>query len=181
MSNDIPADMIQAVSVVPMLAPMMTEMACARVSRPALTNETVITVVAVEDCTEAVTTIPVNIPVKRLVVMAPNTWRSWGPAIFCRASLMVFIPNISSANEPRSLKMIQKDIVFSYLVDSLRRKDTDKFSHLRKKYFFLYKKCCLMKHLFYFLHFLNDFYDSFLRKKEAFAKICFEKTETCVL
>ena len=46
----------------------MTEMACAKVSRPALTNETVITVVAVEDCTDAVTSIPVNIPVKRLVV-----------------------------------------------------------------------------------------------------------------
>lgn len=49
MSNDIPADMIQAVSVVPILAPMMTEMACASVSKPALTNDTVITVVAVDD------------------------------------------------------------------------------------------------------------------------------------
>ena len=76
MSNDIPADIIQAVSVVPMLAPMMTEMACASVSNPALTNETVITVVAVDDCTEAVTSIPVSIPVKRLVVIAPNTWRN---------------------------------------------------------------------------------------------------------
>ena len=52
---------------------MMTEMAWASVSRPALTNETVITVVAVEDWTDAVTSIPVNIPVKRLVVMAPRT------------------------------------------------------------------------------------------------------------
>ena len=73
MSNDIPADIIHAVSVVPMLAPMMTEMACASVRRPALTNETVITVVAVEDCTEAVTSIPVSTPVKRLVVIAPRT------------------------------------------------------------------------------------------------------------
>ena len=48
-SNEKPSDMIQAVSVVPMLAPMITEMACVRVSRPALTNETVITVVAVDD------------------------------------------------------------------------------------------------------------------------------------
>ena len=82
MSNDIPADMIHAVSVVPMLAPMITEMACASVSKPALTNETVITVVAVDDCTDAVTSIPVSIPVKRLVVMAPRTWRNCGPAIF---------------------------------------------------------------------------------------------------
>ena len=73
MSNDIPADMIHAVRVVPMFAPMMTEMAWASVSRPALTNETVITVVAVEDWTDAVTSIPVNIPVKRLVVIAPRT------------------------------------------------------------------------------------------------------------
>ena len=65
--------MIHAVSVVPMLAPMMTEMACANVRRPALTNDTVITVVAVDDCTEAVTVIPVSTPVKRLVVMAPRT------------------------------------------------------------------------------------------------------------
>ena len=72
MSNEAPRAMIQAVKVVPMLAPMMTEMACASVSRPALTNETVITVVAVDDWTEAVTTEPVNNPVKRLEVMAPS-------------------------------------------------------------------------------------------------------------
>ena len=114
-SNDIPADIIHAVSVVPMLAPMMTEMACASVSSPALTNETVITVVAVDDCTEAVTSIPVNMPVKRLVVMAPNTWRSCGPAIFCRASLIDFIPNINSASEPNSLKITQIDIFINII------------------------------------------------------------------
>ena len=98
-----PADMIHAVSVVPILAPMITLMACARVSSPALTKETVITVVAVDDCTAAVTSIPVSIPVNRLVVMAPSTCRNCGPAIFCKASLMVFIPYISSAREPSSL------------------------------------------------------------------------------
>ena len=87
-----PSDMIQAVSVVPMFAPMITEMAWARVSRPALTNETVITVVADDDCTEAVTNIPVIRPVKRLVVMAPKMWRNCEPAIFCSASLITFIP-----------------------------------------------------------------------------------------
>ena len=105
-SKEAPSAMIQAVSVVPILAPMITEMACASVSKPALTNETVITVVAVDDCTDAVTTVPVNMPVKRLVVIAPSTWRSCGPAIFCRASLIDFIPNISRANEPRSLNSI---------------------------------------------------------------------------
>ena len=84
---------------------MITEMACAKVSNPALTNDTVITVVAVDDCTAAVTRIPVSIPVKRLVVIAPNTWRNWGPAIFCNVSLISFIPNMSRANEPNSLNV----------------------------------------------------------------------------
>ena len=76
MLKEKPALMIQAVSVVPMLAPMMTEMACAKVKRPALTKDTVITVVAVDDCTAAVMSVPERMPVKRLVVMVPNTWRS---------------------------------------------------------------------------------------------------------
>ena len=105
MSKDIPADMIHAVSVVPIFAPMMTDMACASVSSPAFTKDTVMTVVAVEDCTAAVTNIPVSTPVNRFVVMAPRMWRSCGPAIFCRASLMDFIPNMRSAREPRSLKI----------------------------------------------------------------------------
>ena len=104
--------MIHAVSVVPMFAPMITEMACASVSSPALTNETVITVVAVDDCTDAVTSIPVNIPVKRLVVMAPRTCRNCGPAIFCNASLIDFIPNMRSASEPRSLNNTSIKISF---------------------------------------------------------------------
>ena len=106
MSNEAPRAMIHAVNVVPMLAPMMTEMACANVSKPALTNDTVITVVAVLDCTEAVTTEPVNRPVKRLEVMAPKAWRNCGPAIFCRASLMDFIPNMRSASEPSMVKNV---------------------------------------------------------------------------
>ena len=110
MLNEKPADMIHAVSVVPMLAPMMTEMAWTSVSSPAFTKLTVITVVAVDDCTAAVMNVPVRIPVKRLVVIAPRTWRSCGPAIFCRLSLIAFIPNISSANAPMSLKKIQIDI-----------------------------------------------------------------------
>ena len=71
--NEKPALIIQAVNVVPMFAPMITEMACAKVSSPALTNDTVITVVAVELCTAAVMNVPVRIPVKRFVVIAPRT------------------------------------------------------------------------------------------------------------
>ena len=113
-SNDIPADMIQAVSVVPILAPMITEMACASVNKPALTNDTVITVVAVDDCTDAVTSIPVSIPVKRLVVMAPRTCRNWGPAIFWSASLIDFIPNMSRASEPSSLIITSIEDLFRF-------------------------------------------------------------------
>ena len=76
----------------PMLAPMMTEMAWARVRSPALTKLTVITVVADEDCTAQVMKVPVSMPVKRLVVIAARICRSCDPAIFCRASLMIFIP-----------------------------------------------------------------------------------------
>ena len=90
--NEKPSVMIHAVKVVPMLAPIITEMAWARVSSPAFTNDTVMTVVAVDDCTEAVTNIPVSIPVKRFLVIVPRMWRSCEPASFCSASLIVFIP-----------------------------------------------------------------------------------------
>ena len=71
--NEKPNDIIHAVTVVPMCAPIITEMDCAKVRSPALTNDTVIKVVAVDDCTAAVTKIPVSMPVKRFVVMVANT------------------------------------------------------------------------------------------------------------
>ena len=75
-----------------MLAPMIMEMACAKVSSPAETNETVMTVVADDDCTAQVTSVPVSIPLKRLPVIRANMCLKLGPAIFCKASLIVFIP-----------------------------------------------------------------------------------------
>ena len=110
MLNEKPALIIHAVSVVPIFAPIITEMACAKVSSPAFTNDTVITVVAVDDCTAAVMSAPDRIPVKRLVVIVPNTCRNCGPAIFCKLSLIDFIPNISRARAPINLKNIQTDI-----------------------------------------------------------------------
>ena len=67
-----PALIIQAVRVVPMFAPIITDIAWARLSRPALTNDTVMTVVAVDDWTAAVMRAPDSIPVTRLVVIVPN-------------------------------------------------------------------------------------------------------------
>ena len=71
-----PRLMIHAVSVVPMFAPIITEMACARVSSPAFTNDTVMTVVADDDCTEQVTNIPVNIPVNLFLVIVARMCRN---------------------------------------------------------------------------------------------------------
>ena len=76
-------DIIQAVTVVPMFAPMMTEIACANVRSPAFTKLTVITVVAVDDCTAAVTKTPVSNPVKRFLVMVPIMLRRCPPLSFC--------------------------------------------------------------------------------------------------
>ena len=72
MLKENPADMIQADSVVPMFAPIITEMACARLRSAAFTNDTVMRVVAADDWTATHTSIPVRTPVKRLVVMAPS-------------------------------------------------------------------------------------------------------------
>ena len=47
----------------------MILIACASVSSPAETNDTVITVVADDDCTAQVASVPVSIPVNRLVVI----------------------------------------------------------------------------------------------------------------
>ena len=52
-----------------MFAPMMILIACASVNNPAETNDTVITVVADDDCTAQVASVPVSIPVNRLVVI----------------------------------------------------------------------------------------------------------------
>ena len=75
MLKEKPSDIIHAVTVVPMLAPMMTLMACTSVRSPAETKDIVISVVAVLDCTAAVMNTPVSTPVKRFVVIAPRTWR----------------------------------------------------------------------------------------------------------
>ena len=47
---------------------------------------------------------PVNKPVNRFVVIVPNTVRSLLPAIFCKPSLMTFIPYMSMATEPISTR-----------------------------------------------------------------------------
>ena len=76
------AEIIQAVTVVPMLAPMITPMDWARVRSPALTKLTTITVVADDDWMSAVMSTPVKTPVTLLVVMAVRMRRILSPASF---------------------------------------------------------------------------------------------------
>ena len=85
-------EIIQAVTVVPMLAPIITETDWTKERSPALTKLTTITVVAEEDWMTVVINKPVSIPTKRLLVIADNTARNLSPAIFCRPSLISFIP-----------------------------------------------------------------------------------------
>ena len=97
-------EITHAVRVVPMLAPIITEIDCANDSRPAFTKLTTITVVADEDCIKAVISNPVKTPIKRFEVIADRIDRMRSPAIFCKPSLIVFIPYKNKPNDPTSLR-----------------------------------------------------------------------------
>ncbi len=71
-----------AVIVVPILAPKITEMACGRVIRPALTNPMVMTVVAEELCRTAVTRAPEMTPMTGLMVRTRRIFFILSPAAF---------------------------------------------------------------------------------------------------
>ena len=73
---------IQAVTVVPMLAPIITPIAFARARSPALTKLTSIRVVAVDDWTSAVTKIPVSTHLNLLEVICARNARREFPASF---------------------------------------------------------------------------------------------------
>lgn len=103
------ADMIHAVTVVPILAPIMTPIDWVSVRRPAFTKLTTITVVADEDWMSAVINIPVSTPVTLFVVIAVSIRRKLSPANFCRPSLMIFIPYKNSAKEPISRRKSKKE------------------------------------------------------------------------
>ena len=86
------SEMIHAVAVVPILAPIMTPIACVRLRSPAFTKLTTITVVADEDWIIAVMKSPVSAPRKRLDVIAESSERRRSPAAFWSPSLIIFIP-----------------------------------------------------------------------------------------
>ena len=85
-------DTIHAVTVVPILAPIITPIACASVRSPALTKLTTMTVVADDDCMIVVIPNPVMTPLKGFDVMADKKPLNLSPAAFCNPELIKFIP-----------------------------------------------------------------------------------------
>lgn len=83
---------IQAVTVVPIFAPIITPMAFARAIKPAFTKLTSIKVVAVEDCTRAVTSMPVRTHFIFVEVIREMKDLRESPASFCKPPLMRDIP-----------------------------------------------------------------------------------------
>ncbi len=75
-------DTIQAVIVVPILAPIMTPTACVNVSNPALTNPTTITVVAELLWIIAVMAAPISTATNRFLVRNPIHDFTLSPADF---------------------------------------------------------------------------------------------------
>ena len=95
-----PRDKIHAVTVVPILAPMITPMDCFRVMSRELTKPTTITVVAEELWITAVTPRPVRKPLILLSVSLPRRAFRLLPARRSRPSPMTVIPNRNRQRPP---------------------------------------------------------------------------------
>lgn len=81
-----------AVTVVPMLAPMITPTACFRFMMPAFTKPTTMTVVAEELWMMPVTRAPTPTALKMLPVTVSSVFSSFSPAIFSKALPIVSMP-----------------------------------------------------------------------------------------
>ena len=91
-----------AVMVEPMLEPKMTPAAWYRSMSPALTKPTTITVVADEDCTSMVKSMPISSPMMRLRVSTSSRWRRLLPAARSSSSPISFMPNRNRPRPPPS-------------------------------------------------------------------------------
>ena len=109
-----------AVTVVPMFAPITTGTACASVIRPTLTKPTIITVVAEELFTITVTAAPVATPRNRFLVALLINLRIDFPAAVSRFEPIIFIPIMNAATPPKS-SSIQLTIVIASAPPSARR------------------------------------------------------------
>jgi hypothetical protein len=101
-------DTIQAVTVVPMAAPMLTPIACLRVRRPAFTKDTTMTVVAEEDWIIAVMPNPVRIALNLRPVIKASTFCIRWPAACWRPSLNTFIPYRKRPRLPANAKVVSR-------------------------------------------------------------------------
>ena len=101
-----------AVTVVPILAPMITLMACFNVIRPEFTNPTTMTVVAEELCITAVIPSPVRSPAALFVVSLPRSCRRFPPALRSNACPIMLMPNRNRLNPPISVSISKIFICF---------------------------------------------------------------------
>ncbi len=85
-------DTSHPVTVVPILAPMITPIACARFIRPALTNPTTMTVVADELWITAVIAAPSITPVSLFLVSTSRSDFILFPAAFSSPCAIICIP-----------------------------------------------------------------------------------------
>src|SRR6056297_2559731 len=98
------SDISQAVTVVPILAPIITPIDSDKANNPALTKLTTITVVAEDDWIRVVIKKPVKTPFTGFEVILAKILRILSPATFCSASLISFIPYKKKPKEPMSVK-----------------------------------------------------------------------------
>ncbi|OPZ96689.1 MAG: hypothetical protein BWY71_01857 [Planctomycetes bacterium ADurb.Bin412] len=101
---------IQAVIVVPILAPSITPMACVKVISSALTIPTTITVVTELDWMTEVMMAPIPQATSRLLVTALISLRILFPATACIPSDMFFMPSKNIPSPPITPKTIFKMI-----------------------------------------------------------------------
>ncbi len=95
---------IQAVTVVPTLAPMITWIACPSVISPEFTKPTTITVVAEELWMIEVTPRPVRKPAALFCVSLPRSVFRLFPALLSRESPITFIPKRNRHKPPISVR-----------------------------------------------------------------------------
>ena len=103
---------IQAVTVVPILAPIIIPTACVSFIIPEFTKPTTITVVADEDWITAVTPRPRSTAFNLLDVRFSRIFSSFPPEIFARPSPITCIPYRNRARPPSIVSILKKSIVF---------------------------------------------------------------------
>ena len=108
-----------AVTVVPILAPMMTLIACFKVINPEFTKPTTMTVVADELWMTAVIPNPVRRPTIRLDVSLLRSERRLLPALLSKACPMIFIPNKKRDKPPSIVKKSNISIIYHSFIHVL--------------------------------------------------------------